>query len=153
MEKEKFKKIGNKINAIRIKTELTQEQMAEKLNISRVQYSRIEKGIASPNANILYQISEQFGISLDWLVMGKGTMDLQPPDRKWVSMDFGEDKEAMDIMLEKMYKAPMLRYAVLNFFIKYYREHQKMLDKTENEYSQYKQASRLYADLLKKPMK
>ena len=30
---------------------------------------------------------------------------------------------------------------------------QDMLDKTENEYSQYKQAFRLYADLLKKPMK
>jgi transcriptional regulator with XRE-family HTH domain len=153
MGQEKFKQIGEKIHVIRITTKLTQEQMAGKLNISRVQYSRIEKGTAVPNANTLYQISEQFGISLDWLVMDKGTMDLQPPDRKWVSMDFGEDKEAMDIMLEKMYKAPVLRYAVLNFFIKYYREHQDMLDKTENEYSQYKQASRLYADLLKKPMK
>lgn len=153
MEKEELKKIGGKITIIRMNTTLTQEQMAEKLNISRVQYSRIENGTAVPNANTLYQICEQFGISLDWLVMGKGTMDLQPPDRKWVSMDFGEDKEAVDILLEKMYKAPILRYAVLNFFIKYYRKHQDMLDKTENEYSQYKQASRLYADLLKKPIK
>ncbi|HFU3728998.1 TPA: helix-turn-helix domain-containing protein [Streptococcus suis] len=50
---------------------LSQDDLAEKLYISRQAVSKWENGEATPDIDKLVQLSEIFGVSLDYLVLGK----------------------------------------------------------------------------------
>lgn len=66
-----MKKCGNRIHQLRIKKGLTQEGVAETLNIDRSFYSRIEAGKNGCAIDLLVQLSELFEVSLDYLILGK----------------------------------------------------------------------------------
>ena len=50
--------IGNKINQLRKLSGMTQEQLAEKLNVSRQTISKWEKGLSIPDAEMLIRLAE-----------------------------------------------------------------------------------------------
>ena len=50
------------LKCFRIKNNLTQKEMAKKLNICRAQYIRIEKGLASPTYRVLEKFAEVFEV-------------------------------------------------------------------------------------------
>ena len=64
--------LGDNIQALRRRRGLSQEQMAEKLNVTRQTISKWELNQSAPDLNYLCQLSEIFGISLDALVKGEG---------------------------------------------------------------------------------
>ena len=53
---------------------LSQEEFAKKLGISRGYLANIEKGLRTPPDRILRLISHTFGVSYEWLKYGKGEM-------------------------------------------------------------------------------
>lgn len=137
-EKELVKNVGNKIRFVRTQAQLNQAQMAEKLDVSRVQYSRIETGQAMPNLLLLHKLSVMFSVSLDFLIAGKGMINYVPPSPTRRNYDFGDEKEAIDKLLEKMYKLLPVRYAVLGFFIDYYKDNRFVLEKVEEEFDKFR---------------
>lgn len=54
----------NNIRELREKHDLTQEQMAEKLDITRNGYAKIEQGKSTPNLKRLNEIANIFGVEL-----------------------------------------------------------------------------------------
>ena len=62
---------GKRIQKLRKSQGLTQEQLAEELNISAVHMSKIEIGKRSCSLDVLAEIAVFFGASLDYLVLGK----------------------------------------------------------------------------------
>ena len=64
---------GKRIQKLRKSQGLTQEQLAEELNISAVHMSKIESGKRSCSLDVLAEIAVFFGASLDYLVLGKST--------------------------------------------------------------------------------
>lgn len=60
---------SNKIKEIREKNNLTQEEMAEKLHVSRQAVSNWENNKNYPDIGIIMDISKTFSISLDELIM------------------------------------------------------------------------------------
>ena len=64
---------GKRIQKLRKSQGLTQEQLAEELNISAVHMSLIEIGKRSCSLDVLAEIAVFFGASLDYLVLGKST--------------------------------------------------------------------------------
>ena len=60
--------LGENIKELRIKNNLSQEDLASKLNVSRQAISKWEKDIALPDTNNLIMLSKLFGITLDELV-------------------------------------------------------------------------------------
>ncbi len=67
---------GVRIRQLRIKNGLTQEQVAAALNIDRSFYSRIEAGKNGCSVDLFIQLSDLFGVSLDYLIMGKYSQTL-----------------------------------------------------------------------------
>lgn len=67
-------KLGPQIKAEREKQQLTQEELAQRLNVSRQAVSKWELGTAYPDIVRLIQISELFSISLDALIKGDDTL-------------------------------------------------------------------------------
>lgn len=63
--------LSEKIYALRRKSGLSQEQLAEKLGVSRQAISKWEGGLSTPELDKLKALSEFFGITVDELVGGK----------------------------------------------------------------------------------
>lgn len=57
--------IGKKLKELRLAENLTQQQLADELKISRVNYTRYEKGSVRPDYETLIKIADYYDISLD----------------------------------------------------------------------------------------
>lgn len=62
--------LGEKIKAMRQQASLSQEQLAEKLNVSRQAITKWETGKGIPDIANLIAISDEFDLSLDELIKG-----------------------------------------------------------------------------------
>lgn len=61
-------KLNEKIYQLRKQSGMSQEDAADKLNISRQAFSRWENGTAQPAANNVVEISKLFGVTTDYLL-------------------------------------------------------------------------------------
>jgi transcriptional regulator with XRE-family HTH domain len=59
---------GNRLKDLRIDADLTQEQLAKHLNITRSALANYETGLREPGYEILIKIADFFEISLDYLL-------------------------------------------------------------------------------------
>ena len=63
--------LGNKIRELRRARNLTQEQLAEKINVSTTHLYRMETGVSAGSMDLIVEIAAHFDVSLDYLVLGK----------------------------------------------------------------------------------
>ena len=63
---------GARIKGLRLKNGLTQEKLAEDMNITDVHLRRLESGIRAGSIELLIEFVEYFHVSLDYLILGKG---------------------------------------------------------------------------------
>lgn len=61
-------KIKERLRELRIEKELTQSQLAEKLNVDFRTISNWEKGVRKPDIDALVKIADCFDISVDYLL-------------------------------------------------------------------------------------
>lgn len=73
--------IGKRMKNKRKELHLTQEQMAEKLDISVKHYSGVERGVAGLSVENLIETSEILGMNLDYLIKGEPQDDEVMPNR------------------------------------------------------------------------
>ena len=66
---------GQRIKEERNRMGLTQEELALRLNIGHEHMNKIERGKRGCSIDILLELSELFGVSTDYLLMGKRTAD------------------------------------------------------------------------------
>lgn len=65
---------GSQIKKIRTNGKLTQEHLAQKLNVSRQTISSWENNRNLPDLQMVVQIAQTFNLSLDQLILGDNTM-------------------------------------------------------------------------------
>lgn len=63
--------IGERLLALRSKNNLTQEELAERLMVSRQSVSKWELSKTLPDVDKLIQLSEMYQVSMDYLIIGK----------------------------------------------------------------------------------
>ena len=63
--------LGQQIKNLRTANHLSQEDLAQKLFVSRQSISKYENGEATPDVEKLVQMAEIFEVSLDFLILGK----------------------------------------------------------------------------------
>ncbi len=59
-----LKRLGKNIKKYRLLVGLTQEQLAEKINVHQTYIGKIEIGICSPSVKLLYSISRKLKVKL-----------------------------------------------------------------------------------------
>ena len=89
-------KFCDKLQKIRKENNITQEQLADKLNVSRQAVSKWESGTAYPDTEKLIQISKIFNVSLDELI--------------------NDDKNNKEIKMEKKFNFMETFNMILGFF-------------------------------------
>lgn len=62
---------GERIKRLRTGRELTQEQLAEKINVSRTYIVKIENGLQIGLIEIAIELAMFFDVSMDFLLLGK----------------------------------------------------------------------------------
>lgn len=68
MSNQIIRQIGSKIRALRNAQDLTQEQLAEKANLSYKYLGEIERGEINPGINNLFKIAQALGVAIKHLV-------------------------------------------------------------------------------------
>lgn len=69
---------GKRLKKERKLRKLTQEQMAEKLDISLKHYGAVERGLTGLSTENLIHLSDILGLSLDYLLKGENSGDVSP---------------------------------------------------------------------------
>lgn len=64
-------KIGSFIKQLRIENELSQNELADKINVSRQAISQWERGINTPDLEALQDLSNLFNVSINEILIGK----------------------------------------------------------------------------------
>ena len=73
--------IGRRLAALRQDEGLNQEELAERLGVSRQAVSKWERGESTPDITNLVALSELYGVSIDYLAKGCGaTATVQPEE-------------------------------------------------------------------------
>lgn len=104
MDSEKLKfQIGANIAAHRKRANLTQAGLAQKLNYSDKAVSKWERGESMPDVVTLVQLAEQFGISVNDLLV----------DANALPESAGAVERAMGAMVEKTFKRKANKNAIL----------------------------------------
>lgn len=76
--------LSEKIRELRRKEGLSQDELAERVDVSRQAVSKWELGSAVPTADKLVELADFFGVSLDWLMRGEDfsqNTDSKPEER------------------------------------------------------------------------
>lgn len=63
--------VGNNLKKLRKAKGITQEQLAEQLNVTRQAVSSWENGINQPDVETLTRLAEYFGVTVEELIYGK----------------------------------------------------------------------------------
>ena len=73
-------KLGQKITQLRKKSHLSQEALAEKMNVSRQAVSKWESNQSIPDIEKIVDLSELFGVTTDYLLKN-GTPSFELPGK------------------------------------------------------------------------
>ena len=71
-------KLGERLLALRKASGMTQEQLAEKVFVTRQAVSKWERGESVPDLELLVALAEMYGVSLDELVLGTRADEPEP---------------------------------------------------------------------------
>jgi len=74
MEELNLEEIGSRLSNMRVKLGLSQLELSDQCDINRTFLSRLENGKQSPSFDSLWRISATFGVSIDWILWGNGSM-------------------------------------------------------------------------------
>lgn len=129
MKYELKKEIGQRMRKIRKTLGYTQGKMVSFFDIGRANYSRVEKGDVFPGVKILYTLREKFNVSLDWLITNNGQMFTQDREKKEFNDKIFSDpyKEEIIELLSYVERVPMVKHAIISFFLEYKIKHQKFI--------------------------
>jgi transcriptional regulator with XRE-family HTH domain len=68
--------VNHRIRAVRLTLNLSQKELSQLLNVKQSYYSEVEAGKRPASAKFMSKLSDNQGVSIDWLVSGKGEMFL-----------------------------------------------------------------------------
>jgi transcriptional regulator with XRE-family HTH domain len=74
------RELGKRLIELRTKLELTQEDFAKKIRVSKGYITSLERSHRELNSRLLKLIADTFGANERWLQTGKGKMFTEPKD-------------------------------------------------------------------------
>ena len=134
--------VGNKLRALRRQLNYSRARMAAYFELSVSGYSKNENGETLPGLSTLRRLSDDFEISLDWLILNKGPKyfkEKEAPKQEELDQEKQQQQKQVEEkvvrweavmpdvkdLLEYMEQDPLLRHEVLAFFYKYKKKNKE----------------------------
>jgi len=134
--------IGGRMKKLREQFNLSQGVMARKFNLSNSGYFKNETGNTFPGVRTLYRLSTEHGISMDWLLFGKGPQYYKDKEKEVELEKKEEEKNAATDMrpeirelLEYMARIPLLYHEILVHFENFRVEKKELVEITMSSYA------------------
>lgn len=96
----KLLQLGERIREERNKRQLTQENLAEKLDVSASYVGQIERGERNPTLNTLILIANSFDVTVDYLLRDSLTALDYSTDEDWMRLTQRKTSEEKKILIE-----------------------------------------------------
>lgn len=113
--------IKDRLKKIRDYTGLSQQEMADKLEVLVTTISKYERGIINPASNFLIKINSLFNVNLNWLIAGQGKMFL---DENYIAKEcyietlkekIGFDSSEVEFIIKEIMASPLLIETIHDF--------------------------------------
>jgi len=113
--------IKDRLKKVREYLGLSQQEMADKLEILVTTISKYERGIINPASNFLIKIHSIFNINLNWLIAGQGNMFL---DEDYLAKEYyiktikekiGFDNKEVEFIIKEIIASPLLIETIHDF--------------------------------------
>ncbi len=142
IEKEKtMAALGSRLKEIRNRYGHTRDRMADLMGIRTVTYDTNEKGRHIPTLFSIMSLDKRLGISIDWLLFGRGPMSRQGEQEKLrrqqeleAQQRKLEEEQEKDVfsreveeMIETMKRVPLLRHAVMGYYQRFKIKNKELL--------------------------
>ena len=134
MVSEELIEFGKRVKNIRKELDIAQKDFATKLGLSGSFLSEVEKGKTKPGFEFFKSIILKIKVNPIYLYTGEGPLflgkipDTENENDDILKIEITEDKEIIEKMFWYFNKAPVVKYAVLEFFRKYIFQNKEMLD-------------------------
>ncbi len=126
---------GSRVRKVRESLHLLQTTFAAKIHMHSSYLSEIENGTRKVGQKIILKIAAAHNINLNWLLMGKGPMFIEPDDRqvdiKWE--DFGDQAGDMKELVEYCIKSKLVRLNVTAYTKKFLLRYEELIKKDINK--------------------
>ena len=114
------KKVGSFLKELRKERDITQEQLAEKLNVSGRTVSRWETGSNMPDISILVELAEFYGVSIPEIIDGERKSETMNEEVKETALKLSDYAEAVNkrirgrlLVLTILAIAGMISYVII----------------------------------------
>ncbi len=114
---------GNRIKSLRVEKGWSQDELGKKLNLDQGTISKMERGESEPTSKTLRMLKEIFGVTIDWIITGKGPKYPLPLET---------NEEIMEIIDDFTENEPFM-IAVLAYAYDYKARHLKEFLKKKTE--------------------
>ncbi len=108
---------GNRILELRKKENLTQEEPARKLDVTRQTISKREQGETYPDLNMISKLAKAFNISTDKLMNGKETSNKQLDITNYIGLFFTDLFSFMFFIVMFLFLIVVLLFSLACIFI------------------------------------
>ena len=123
-----------RIKELRKSLHYSRRQMATFFRVALVTYRRYEQGKMLPGFFSLYDVAVKLGVSLDWLVCGRGPVYFKEIKEKLEKQAVHEAyPPEITNLLDHMNRIPLLRNEILSYFYKLKAEHEGIIAKGMEE--------------------
>jgi transcriptional regulator with XRE-family HTH domain len=111
---EQFKKMREALK-------MTQQEMADQMDIVRPSVAKYEMGESFPGPEGLSLLAHRYGVSLDWLIAGKGPLFYE--EKRPLTANESQYQKDIGELLDYMDDVPLFRFKVLSFFHQFMYDH------------------------------
>lgn len=89
--------IGDRLRTARMRSDISQRELARRLGLSPSMISQLERGISKPSVGTLYAIVTELGLSLDEVIRGRVTAEARPPGPASLQVIRRHERESIDL--------------------------------------------------------
>ena len=119
-----------RLTELRKSLHYSRSKMATFFRVAQVTYRRYEQGKMLPGFFSLYDVAVKLGVSLDWLVCGRGPVYFKEIKEKLKKQAVHEAyPPEITNLLDHMNRIPLLRNEILSYFYKLKAEHEVIIAK------------------------
>jgi transcriptional regulator with XRE-family HTH domain len=130
-EREDF---ARRLTEVRNRLHLNQEEFAVAIGYTDGFISLVEACKTRPGYKFFKHIIERFNVNPVYLLTGRGKMFLDDEQEAKIREYEGPDKETVAKLVDYIEQAPMVRFAVLEFFLGYIHKNEDIVEEQRKEY-------------------
>ena len=121
---------GSRVQNIRKKLQMNQEELAKHLNVSNGTISAIEKGNIFPSFKVIYHLAKKFNVNLFFLVFGSGEMFYKDQVKHSFTADFPMDQALfLEKYIRDFNRSELFRHSIMAYCKKFHLKYAKLMQK------------------------